>query len=591
MDRKSKLIVKSMLMDLAKKHFITHTSSPFGAPSMLVPKKSDNPGEPTRYCLVINYQELNKITTSAQPPLPNIQTIMEQLHGARFFTIMDMESGFHQVRVAPEDQHKTAFRTWFGHFEFKVMPFGLKGAPGTFQTIMNDILMEHVEVFCAVYLDDVLIYSQDLKTHVSDVAAVLQALRTHKLYPKISKCRFAQQSLDYLGYSIGEDGVQPSEERVADIQTWPSPLVELTKKNVPFVWGPEHTTAIRKLKARLAHYTKLQLPNPDLPYVVWTDASGYALGAVLLQEGRPLAFLSKKMNAAQLKYSTYQQELLALITALHKWQHLLRPAEVTAYTDHRSLQHLLTLKASDMPKGMVARWLDFLAEFPRLTITYKPGSDNVVADALSRNPAHRVTTPGQPSQNTERCALSCDVKGLPPEPKAELNIIVGRTVLAEQTTRSGRIVRPPRRPGTDDQTTHTVVNQQHSKVDDTNVRATHIVAVPSSTWNAHLLLPSSLAGFWGTQHTREIRDTADLQRATLGPSSTVGMQEWEKSLLDCPTYGIIAAKTRAESPRPLKLAVETAEVSSPTRVYRWFHNFLQVRVSGCCVGALSFPII
>ena len=119
---------------------------------------------------------------------------MEQLHGA--FTLMDMESGFHQVRVALEDQHKTAFHTWFGHFEFNIMPFGLKGAPGTFQTIMNSMLMDHVEVCCPIYLDDVLIYNPDLDTHIKDVAAVLSALKANKLYPKICKCRFAQQRLD-----------------------------------------------------------------------------------------------------------------------------------------------------------------------------------------------------------------------------------------------------------------------------------------------------------------------------------------------------------------------------------------------------------
>ena len=419
MDLKTKLAMKRELVKLAEKKIITHTSSPFGAPCMMVPKKADATGEKEEFRLVINYKGLNDITIAAESPLPNITTIMEMLHGAKYFTIMDMESGFHQIRVAREDQHKTAFRSCFGQFEFKVMPFGLKGAPGTFQTIMNHILMEHVAVRCAIYLDDVLVYSPDLNTHIKDVAAVLMALRKHQMYPKISKCKFARQRLQYLGYSIGAEGVRPTLDKVKDVVLWPEklinvsqvfqflglvnfvrsfmgtrfadmakPLTDLTKKGVPFKWETKHTEAIRQLKTRLAHYTMLQIPDPKLPYILWTDASGFALGAVLLQNNKPLGFLSQKLKEHELRYSTYHKELLALLTALKKWEHLLRPAEVRAFTDHRALQHLLNPKNTDVPSNKMARWLRYLAEFPRLVIMYKPGKENQVADALSRNPAH-----------------------------------------------------------------------------------------------------------------------------------------------------------------------------------------------------------
>ncbi|KAL8440652.1 hypothetical protein Emag_007849 [Eimeria magna] len=143
--------------------------------------------------------ELNKLTISCEQPIPNKTTIMEQLQEAKYFTIMDMESGFHQVRVAPEDQHKTAFRCYLGHFDFKVMPFGLQGAPETFQEIMTQSLWEHIGIRCAVYHDDVLVYSPTLEKHIEDVAKVLRALRDHKMFPKISKCKFAQTELAYLG--------------------------------------------------------------------------------------------------------------------------------------------------------------------------------------------------------------------------------------------------------------------------------------------------------------------------------------------------------------------------------------------------------
>ncbi|KAL8441954.1 hypothetical protein Emed_007442 [Eimeria media] len=227
MDYKMKMAMKEELSKLAAKGYITLTSSPYAAPCMLVPKKSDKPGGPEQYRLVINYQELNKVTISSEQPIPNITTIMEQLQGAKYFTIMDMESGFHQVRMAPEDQHKTGFRCYLGHFEFKVMPFGLKGAPGTFQTIMTQILWEHIGIRCAVYLDDVLVYSPSLDKHIEDVAKVLKALRDNRMFPKITKCKFAQTELVYLGYSVGADGVRPSMEKVKDIVHWPEKLSKL----------------------------------------------------------------------------------------------------------------------------------------------------------------------------------------------------------------------------------------------------------------------------------------------------------------------------------------------------------------------------
>ncbi|KAL8451288.1 hypothetical protein Emag_002817 [Eimeria magna] len=299
-----------------------------------------------------------------------------------------------------------------------------KAAPESkYLAIITQILWEHIGVRCAVYLDDVLVYSPSLEQHVEDVAKVLEALREHKMFPKISKCKFARTELVYLGYSVGADGVRPSMDKVKDIAHWPEklanvtqvlqflglvgfvrmfmgtrfadmakPPVELTKKNAPFVWEEKHTQAIQMLKKRLINYTLLQLPDPKKPYVLWTDASAHSLGAVLLQDGKPLGFIPKKMSEQQQRYSTYQQELLALLTALKKWQHLLRPGQVTAFTDHRTLQHILNPKSSTLPNKMLLRWLSLLAEFPGLTITYKPGKDNVVADALSRNPLHQDST-------------------------------------------------------------------------------------------------------------------------------------------------------------------------------------------------------
>ncbi|CDJ69409.1 OSJNBa0061C08.12 protein, related [Eimeria necatrix] len=166
----------------------------------------------------------------------------------------------------------------------------------------------------------------------------------------------------------------------------PRPLVDLTRKDVSFEWTELHKQAVRQLKQRLIDFTTLQVPYTTKPFELYTDASGYAIGAVLEQDGKPIGFLSQVMNPTQQRYSIYDQELLALVMALDKWSLLLRVSKVTAYTDHQALTHLQRLQASKPLRGRTARWLDFLAKFPDLHITYVQGARNQVDDALSRHP-------------------------------------------------------------------------------------------------------------------------------------------------------------------------------------------------------------
>ena len=223
-----------------------------------------------------------------------------------------------------------------GLFEYKVMPFGLKGAPATFQANINAYLQPLLGQGVIAYLDDVLIYSQDLPSHLDLLRQVLDIFLQHQFYPKLSKCKFAQTQLDYLGYSIGADGINPSIDKVEAISQWPEvlandtqvrqflgtanycrmfmgpkfaeiarPLVELTKKGVTFAWGPQHTEAVRKPKQQLVEFTTLHIPDPTKPYQLYTDASGYAIGAVLEQEGKPVGFHSQVRTPTQQKYCIY----------------------------------------------------------------------------------------------------------------------------------------------------------------------------------------------------------------------------------------------------------------------------------------------
>ncbi|CDJ67830.1 hypothetical protein ENH_00042440 [Eimeria necatrix] len=361
--------------------------------------------------------------------------------------------------MAKEDRWKTAFRSVVGLFEYKVMPFGLKGAPATFQANINAYLQPLLGQGVIAYLDDVLIYSPDLPSHVTLLQQVLRIFLDQQFYPKFSKCKFAKRELTYLGYTVSAEGIKPAPDKIQVIKAWPEvlqnetpevlqnetqirqflgtvnycrmfmgpdfarvarPLVDLTRKGVPFQWTDAHTQAVRHLKQRLVDYTTLQIPDTTKPFELYTDASGYAVGAVLEQAGQPIGFLSQAMTPTQQKYSIYDQELLALVSALDKWAHLLRPAKVTAHTDHQALTYLQQLKASKPLRGRTARWLDFLAEFPGLTITYLPGARNQVADALSRLPCHSSPSPSpSPIDPPETHPGSLAVLGTgtgPPEP-------------------------------------------------------------------------------------------------------------------------------------------------------------------------------
>ena len=409
---------KQELDSLLERGWIGPTSSPFCAPTMMVSKKQDETGSP-QYRMVINYVELNKLTIAPEFPLPNINTILELLGGAKVFTTLDLEAGFNQIRVAKGDRWKTAFRSLLGLYESKVMPFGLKGAPATFQANVNYYLRPFLGRGVIAYLDDILIYSPDVKSHAELLRGVLTILLRERFYPKFSKCKFGLTSLEYLGYRIGGDGISPSEDKVLAIKNWPEvlendtqvrqflgtvnycrmfmgprfadlarPLVDLTKKDATFQWNEEHTQAVRALKEKLINFTMLQVPDLQKPFVLHTDASSFAVGAVLEQEGKPVGFLSKMMSPTEQRYSVYDQELLALVTALSKWRHLLLAAKVTVYTDHKALTYINRINQNKPARGRLSRWMDFIADFKDLTIMYKEGKCNKVADALSRNAFH-----------------------------------------------------------------------------------------------------------------------------------------------------------------------------------------------------------
>ena len=300
------------------------SKSPWGAPVLLVKKKEGS----WRMC--INYRRLNKMTIRNAYPLPRADDLIDRLHGARYFTKIDLRTGYHQIRIAEDDIPKTAFRTRYGHYEFLVMPFGLTNAPATFQQTMNDIFRDQLGHFVVVFLDDILVYSRTLQEHVEHVRFVLQKLRNHSFYAKHSKCEFFQRSIVYLGHLVTERGLEIEPSRIEKVKLWPvprnirelrsflgfvgflrksirnysqltTPFTDLLKghprKSVkPIQWNDLLDTSFNVLKEHVCQAPTLVLPDPSKPFDVETDASDYAIGVVLYQGGHPIGFESKKLN-------------------------------------------------------------------------------------------------------------------------------------------------------------------------------------------------------------------------------------------------------------------------------------------------------
>jgi transposase InsO family protein len=391
-----------------KNGWIRTSVSPFAAATLNVPKKDGT------VRVVIDYRAINDLTIKNRASLPHIDDLFDTLQGATIFSKVDLASGYYQIRVREGDEHKTAFNTPFGHFEFLVMPMGMTNAPATFMTLMNQVLRKFINKCVVVFLDDVLIFSRSPEEHLEHVRAVLGTLRQHNLYAKVSKCEFARSKVEFLGHVVSAKGLETAEDKVAKIKNWPTPknvsevrsflgltsyyrrfvrnyakiaapLQELTRKDIPFVWTEKRQAAFEQLKEKMCTAPVLRIPDVTKPFRVVTDASDYAIGAVLEQQDEngkwhPCAFISKQLSDAEKNWATYDKELLAIKHATEKWRPYLASGHFDVYTDHMPLQYLRS--KSKLPRRQID-YLDWLAQFD-FTPHYKPGTQNAVADALSR---------------------------------------------------------------------------------------------------------------------------------------------------------------------------------------------------------------
>ena len=355
------------VQDLLSKGFIEPSTSSFGAPVLFVRKKNGK----MRMC--IDYRALNSRTRKNKYPLPRIDELFDQLAGATIFSSLDLRSGYHQIRIHDDDVEETAFLTPHGSYHFRVLSFGLTNAPATFQAVMNDILRDYLGKFVLVYLDDILIFSKSREEHVVHLRLVFQKLRESKLFAGLSKCNFGKHELPFLGHIISAGGIQVDPAKTAADANWPvphnvpelqsflgsanyfrrflehmsmqiTPLYELCKKNRPFLWTPSCQKAFEWVKKALQEAPVLLMPSFHKPFEIRADASGTGIGAVLLQNDRPVAYESRRFKPAECNYTVGEQEMLAVVHACMLWRCYIEgsPHPVKIVTDHQPFTYLPT---------------------------------------------------------------------------------------------------------------------------------------------------------------------------------------------------------------------------------------------------------
>ena len=412
--------LQEFIKEHVQKGYIRPSKSPYAAPFFFIKKKDG------RLRPVQDYRRLNEWTIRNRYPLPLISELISRVQGASLFSKFDIRWGYNNVRIKEGDEWKAAFITNQGLFEPRVMFFGLTNSPATFQTMMNAIFAEELrENWLTIYMDDILVHTtDDITAHREKVHKILQKLRQHDLYLKPEKCQFEQKKVEFLGVILEKETVQMDPTKTKGIADWKTPqnlkdvrtflgftgfyryfvpnyskiarpLIELTKKAVPFHWGETQVKAFETLKSLMCSRPVLKQPDYAKPFFLSTDASAYGVGAILSQEGetnprtkkpiqQPIAYYSATFTPTERNYDIYEQDLLAVIKALTHWRpHLAATKDpVTILTDHANLTYWKTPRTINR---RVARWFMELQDY-NLIIKHVPGKVHAAADMLSRPP-------------------------------------------------------------------------------------------------------------------------------------------------------------------------------------------------------------
>jgi len=396
--------VESMLAD----GVIIPSDSPWASPITLAPKKDGT----IRFC--VDFRKVNDVTKKDAHPLPHIQDIFDQLHGAKIFSTLDLRSGYWQIPLHPDSIPKASFSCHLGLFSFTVLPYGVSNGPAIFQRTMNKVLSGLIGRCCMAYIDDIIVYSRSKVEHVQHLEQVFQRLRSSGFLLKPSKCSFMKEEVELLGYIVSGSGIRPQPGKIEAIQKLApptdktgvrsfkgmcgyyrqcipnfaqiaAPLEEVAAPKKPFFWGPEQQDSFERLKVALTTAPVLAHPDPTKPYLLYTDASDKCIGAILVQKDdqgveRVIHYLSHKLSGAQLAWPTIEKEAYAIVYALKKLHAYLWGASFEIHTDHKPLKSLFQ---AEIRNTKLQRWAIQISEYGA-PILYHPGKLNVRADMLSR---------------------------------------------------------------------------------------------------------------------------------------------------------------------------------------------------------------
>ncbi|KAI2667949.1 Retrovirus-related Pol polyprotein from transposon 17.6 [Labeo rohita] len=400
--------IEEEIQHMLKLGVIEPSWSPWSSPIVMVPK----PDGTLRFCN--DFRRLNEVSEFDGYPMPRVDELLDRLARARYISTLDLTKGYWQVPLSPEDKAKTAFSTPTGHWQYCRLPFGLHGAPATFQRMMDILLRPH-QAYAAAYLDDVVIHSEAWEEHPDRLRRVLMELRRAGLTTNPRKCHLAQFDAQYLGFKVGRGMIRPQDRKVAAIQEAPrpstktqvraflglagyyrcfipnfsslaAPLTDLTRKGQPekVAWSPELEETFRSIKAALTTETVLRAPDFSCPFLLQTDASDTGLGAVLsqVQEGEehPVLFISRKLSPAETRYAAVEKEALAVKWAVLELKYYLLGRRFTLLTDHAPLQWMARAKETN---ARVTRWFLALQDF-HFEVRHRAGVANANADGLSR---------------------------------------------------------------------------------------------------------------------------------------------------------------------------------------------------------------
>lgn len=424
--------VQQQIGKMLEQGIIRPSESAWSSPIWVVPKKTDASGK-TKWRIVVDFRKLNEKTIDDKYPIPNITDVLDKLGNCHYFTTLDLASGFYQVEMSPEDVPKTAFNVEHGHFEFLRMPMGLKNSPSTFQRVMDNVLRDLQNTICLVYLDDIIVFSTSLQEHMVNLEKVFARLRESNFKIQMDKSEFLKLETSYLGHIIGKDGIKPNPDKIEAIQKFPipktateikrflgllgyyrkfipdfaritKPMTQCLKKGSKIALNnPDYINCFERCKILLTNDPILQYPDFNREFVLTTDASNLAIGAVLSQgpigSDKPIAYASRTLNDSETNYSTIEKELLAIVWATKYFRPYLFGRKFKIVTDHKPLQWVMSLKE---PNARLTRWRLKLSEY-NFTVIYKQGKTNLNADALSRVEIHNEEISSIAVQPSERC--------------------------------------------------------------------------------------------------------------------------------------------------------------------------------------------